>query len=56
VYVAFHDEGYTVYSPAHCHVQHTVAGSFEAFGRGEMNHQADMDFKEGRAIQDTKTY
>lgn len=29
--MAFHDEGYSVYEPGHCHVQHVVTGDFDAF-------------------------
>jgi hypothetical protein len=27
----FHDKGYTVYEPSHCHVEHHIPASFAAF-------------------------
>ncbi len=31
LFVVFHDEGYTVYEPNHCHIEHQVSGSFSNF-------------------------
>ena len=31
VFVVFHDDGYTVYEPNHCHTEHVVYGAFAQF-------------------------
>ena len=31
VFVVFHDNGYTVYEPMHCHIKHQVGGTFNMF-------------------------
>lgn len=31
LFLIFHDNGYSVHEPSHCHIQHVVTGTFDAF-------------------------
>lgn len=31
LFLVFHDDGYSVHEPSHCHIQHIVSGTFDAF-------------------------
>ena len=32
-FIVFHDKGYTMYEPNHCHIEHQISAGFAAFRR-----------------------
>jgi len=43
LFVVFHDEGFGVYEPGHCHIHHVVKGDFKLAPRDDVNGQQPVN-------------